>query len=182
MRAVRYGIVLCGLAVAGLVACGHPERPPAVVPSPLATGTDRIPPAGPASALPSRAGARTVELPPITVTAGGGFAPTAWIWSISPDGSWTYQVTNHGLAPDEERRGHLTERQRRELAALATDPALQAELRVPRAPCDVTDGDNARTKVGTVERVASWCPEDLPNIARLRAWIRAATSGDQHTD
>jgi hypothetical protein len=171
------GLAVAGLALAGLVACGHPEPAPAVVPSPSAEGTDRAPTAEPASATPSRAGARTVELPPITVTSGGGFAPTAWIWSISPDGSWTYQVTHHGMVPDQSRRGHLTEEQRRQLAALATDPALQAELRRPRPPCDVTDGDNARTKVGTVERVASWCPEDLPNIARLRAWIQAATTG-----
>jgi hypothetical protein len=156
MRLVRYALVVGGLTAVLLTALlltrSRAELAPLLVPGPPAS----------------------VELPPITVTAGGGFSATAWIWSISPDGSWTYQVRNHGLAPDQQRSGHLTEEQRRLIAALATDPALQGELRVPLPHCKISDGDDARTKVGAVERVASWCPEDLPHIARLRAWIKAA--------
>jgi hypothetical protein len=156
---VRYGIVIGGLTAivltAWVVTRWHGEPAPVLVP-----GSSAV-----------------TELPPITMTSGGGFAGTAWIWSISPDGSWTYQVQEHGQQPAQRRSGQLSEAQRRQIAALATDPALQTELRVPRPKCNVSDGEDERLKVGPVERIASWCKEDLPNITRLRDWILATTTG-----
>jgi len=150
-------------------ATSAPVSPQVSSPVPPKTTSSPVPPANTSSGLPA-----------ITMTAGGGFAPQSQIWTIAPDGTWTYRLGNHlGVRPSTAptRTGRLSAAQIRELAALVRDPALVTELHTPRVQCDVTDGPDERLKVGQLERMASWCPENLPHIAQLRTWIQQVTTG-----
>jgi hypothetical protein len=117
--------------------------------------------------------ATAADLPAITMTSGGGFAGSSQVWTISPDGSWTWAREDRSTrAPDPPPRfGRLTGPQREELAVLATDPRLRLELRRPPRPCHVSDGDAERLNVGPVRYLAGWCLDYRPRIRRLRARI-----------
>ena len=95
------------------------------------------------------------------------------MWTVGPDGSWTW--THEGTA-EPPRAGRLTEAQQRELAVLATDPLLQHELRGRRHPCDISDGPEERLEVGTLHYLAGWCDGRRPRIAGMRARIPALTT------
>jgi hypothetical protein len=120
-----------------------------------------------------------IELPAITMTAGGGFEANSRTWTIAPDGSWTFvantkRAIGTGVEPS-PTVGRLTDRQRQELAALANDPSLQRELRAPHRPCEVSDGSDERLTVAEIRYTADWCGERRPHIATLRDRIAAFT-------
>jgi hypothetical protein len=116
-------------------------------------------------------------LPAITMTSGGGFAPESWVWTIAPDGAWTFtEQTRLASAGTRSRTGRLTDAQRRELAGLANDPALLTELATSPGPCSVSDGTEERLQVGSVGYLANWCGEHRPHIDHLRERIIALTT------
>jgi hypothetical protein len=115
----------------------------------------------------------TPTLPAITMTSGGGFEETSQVWTVGPDGSWTW--THEGTA-EPPRAGRLTEDQRRELAVLATDPLLQHELRGRRHRCEISDGPAESLEVGSLRYLAGWCDGRRPHIARMRARIPDLTT------
>jgi hypothetical protein len=86
-----------------------------------------------------------------------------------------------GLTPAERaggpRSGRLTDRQRRDLAALAGDLLLRRELLGGHRACGVSDGATERLEVGSMKYLAGWCAENRPHIRRLRARIVALTTG-----
>jgi hypothetical protein len=117
------------------------------------------------------------KLPDITMTSGGGFAGSASTWRIAPDGTWQWQRVDKGMPAVPPRSGRLTDTQRDELAALANDPDLYKEARLPHAGCNWSDGDYENLTVGSLHYLASWCPEHRPNIDRIRDRIKTLTTG-----
>jgi hypothetical protein len=130
-----------------------------------------------------QAPAKPGPLPAITMTSGGGFQPSAQFWTIAPDGSWTWvqedKSIRAGVVPSQKpaRSGQLTAAQRDELALLANDPRLRAELRQRHGRCTISDGPEERLEVGSLRYLANWCHEKRPRIRDLRARIVALTTG-----
>ena len=124
----------------------------------------------------------SVALPEITMTSGGGFEASSQVWKIGADGSWTWaredKPVRSGDVPSQQpaRSGRLTEAQRSELAALATDPRLRDELRRAHEDCQVSDGPTERLEVGSIDYLANWCHERRPRIQQLRARIVSLTT------
>jgi hypothetical protein len=117
-------------------------------------------------------------LPPIVMTAHGGLEANVETWSIAPDGSWTWRHDIR-IRPlrSVSRSGTLSAEQRRELAVLATDPALRAEMRTANPECTISDGPNERLDVGRLRYWTSWCEERRPHVVRIRARLTAMTWG-----
>jgi len=112
------------------------------------------------------------------MTGGGGFDPTSSVWTIAPDGSWTFTEKIRIQSPRAtSRSGRLTDAQHREIALLANDPALLAEMRTAHGSCSVSDGPDERPEIGAIRYSASWCKERRPRIDHLRSRIVALTTG-----
>ena len=126
-------------------------------------------------------GAPALTLPKITMTSHGGFESSAQKWTIYPDGSWAWERTDKPIgdalqSPPPPQSGRLTEAQRSELTALATDPRLIKEMRARQRHCTVSDGPYESLVVASVTFVASWCRESRPRIKQLRERIAALTT------
>jgi hypothetical protein len=116
------------------------------------------------------------ELPPIRMTSHGGFESNSHTWVIAADGSWTFTNSVRSLPPrTTTRTGRLTDGQLRDLAPLAHDPALTAEMSMEPGSCTISDGPTERLEIGSVRYLADWCDEFRPLTARIRARIVALT-------
>ena len=121
------------------------------------------------------------RLPHIIMTSHGGLEGMSQKWAIAADGSWTFTELIQSFmshpAKTTTRSGRLTPQQEHELVALAVDPALYVELQTVPGRCTVCDGPTERLEVGSVRYIASWCRQNLPLIAEIRARIEAFTIG-----
>jgi hypothetical protein len=148
MLTSRRTVLMCCAALFALTGCGDLSRP-----------------------------SRTLDLPPIVMTTGGGFAAASSRWTISPDGSWTKvtEVHSETVTPPPPVSGRLTEAQRQELAYLANDQELHIEMLREPGACTVSDGDEERLEIGPDHYLSNWCDEYRPRIAAIREQIRAFT-------